>query len=198
MKFRDLNYHNVNHAEADRRFTGGLTYVGTFNVKHEYSPSAVYSVAKPDQSKGHKSFLLLTVVYDPFEQRSKMYVRGMEKDEIHPFAKRAGIYCFKCDDVIFSCMRHHSTRCKCGNVGTDGGDDEVHTWKPGEPGTYECGILDIVERTFNGRPESSNTKGIKPLRPRKRAKKASALQPVQAKPKRKRKAPTKARRKKTA
>jgi hypothetical protein len=121
MKLKKLNYYGFDHESVNKQFKGDLTFVNDFCVNDEYHPVAVYHAANPDRSKGHKDYLLI-------QTSSKGgLIRGMNADEIDKFRYQMGIHCPKCDEVIYSIMRHDYHKCSCGNASVDGGRDYLHT-----------------------------------------------------------------------
>lgn len=105
------NYYGFDHEAVNKAFPGGLTYITDFCINGEYHPVAVYRVANPDRSKGHKDYLLL----------NKGYVRGMNEEEIQSWRFQDALRCEGCQDVVYSVMRHDDRFCECGNVSIDGG-----------------------------------------------------------------------------
>ncbi len=121
MKLKVINYYGFDHALVNKRFSGDLTFINSFSVNSEYLPSAVYRAAKPDKSKGHKEFMLITK--DFWSNSGSYVVRGMTKREISKHAKRDGLQCLICNEVIFSTHRHGLIECECSNTFIDGGTD---------------------------------------------------------------------------
>lgn len=119
MKIREVNWYGFNHEKVAQQFGGELTYLRTFCVNGEYQPVAVYLAKNPDLTKGHKKYMLLQTV------EKKGLVRGMTEKEMAPFRVQMAIHCEKCDEVVYSIMRHHMNACSCGNVFIDGGRDYV-------------------------------------------------------------------------
>ena len=120
------NWYGFDHAAVKAKFDGSPDYVGTFCVRNEYRPVAVYRSENPDRSKGHKDFLLLHIQPgDPADPtpRHTAFVRGMDAAEIEPYWQQAAIRCPECQEVIYSCMRHDERLCGCGAVSIDGGRD---------------------------------------------------------------------------
>lgn len=105
-------------------FTGGLTYMSTFCLTGESSATAVYHVAKPDRSKDHKDFLLLSP--SPYLSPSWI-VRGMSWDEMSKHRYQWGGKCSNCNDIIYSRDRHDCRPCECGQCFLDGGKDYVRS-----------------------------------------------------------------------
>jgi len=119
------NWYGFDHEVVKAKFDGSPDYVGTFCVRDEYRPVAVYRSQGPDRSKGHKDFILLhTQRGDPEDPTtSATFIRGMDAAEIEPYWTQAAIRCGGCREVIYSCMRHEERLCGCGAVSIDGGRD---------------------------------------------------------------------------
>lgn len=113
----DHNYYGLKHEKIYQKLEGDVTYVGTFCVKGEYPPRAVYHDSNPDLEKGHKEYV--TLQRQPLT--SKWYISGLTKEEIEEFRFQDGICCLKCNDVIYSVTRHDYRSCSCKNCAIDGG-----------------------------------------------------------------------------
>ena len=137
MKLLKIPYHGFDHKAVNKYFSGGLTFCNEFCVNGEYTPVAVYKVANPDKSKGHKEYLLLQ------KNKGKGLVRGMTAEEIELYRFQDGVHCLTCEDVIFSMNRHDSHSCTCGKVSIDGGKD--YTKVSFEPKSlYEMVTIDLL------------------------------------------------------
>lgn len=133
----EKNWYGFDHDAVNKRFPGGLTYVGDFCVKGEYHPVAVYKVANPDRSKGHKDYILL----------NEGYIRGMNEDEIQEWRYQTAIQCIVCKDVVYSVMRHHDSHCDCNRVSIDGGRDYTLI-KFSNNTDYIPGRIDLLTQKF--------------------------------------------------
>ena len=113
----NFNWYGLNHANTSKVLKNDLEYVGSFCVKGEYQPVAVYYCANPNPLKGHKNYVLLCkdavlLTY---------IVRGMDKEEMEQWNYQDGLHCKTCDDVIYSINRHDMRYCECRAVFIDGG-----------------------------------------------------------------------------
>jgi hypothetical protein len=115
------NWYGLDHEKIKGMFEGDPKYIGTFCVKDEYHPSAVYHSANPNRAKGHKDYMLLTKQMLP--TGPQWYVRGMDAAEIEQYRYQDGLHCLDCDDLVYSVMRHDNRSCKCGAIAVDGGRD---------------------------------------------------------------------------
>lgn len=120
-----FNYYGFNHKEVDKKFKGDLTYVGTFCIKDESFPVAVYHAASPDTKKGHKAYMLLQVTKSS-PPATGVLVRGMTKTELYAERHQQGIQCPECKDIIYSVSRHDFRYCECQKHFIDGGRDYLH------------------------------------------------------------------------
>ncbi len=112
------NWYGFKHSGVSDKFSGGLTYVGTFCVNGEYAPVAVYKAAKPNKEKGHKKYMLLQVTN---HVPNELCVRGMSAAEMAAWRYHVGIICNKCQEVLYSVNRHDFRACDCGATKVDGG-----------------------------------------------------------------------------
>lgn len=133
---KNTNWYGFDHKKVNELFTGGLTYLNSFCVNGEYYPVAVYKVANPDKSKGHKKYLLLNGA-------PHNCVRGMDSKEMRKWRYQDAICCLKCNTIIYSVNRHHMNSCECGSISIDGGRDYTKlTYK--EDIIYEPIVLDLL------------------------------------------------------
>lgn len=117
MKLVKPNWYGIDHAAVARKFEGNPVFLNDFCIRGEYKPTAVYYCARPNKRKKHRTFVLLT------ETDHGMVIRGMSPREMKKYRFQAGLHCLKCDDVIYSVMRHDFRHCSCSNVSVDGGKD---------------------------------------------------------------------------
>lgn len=125
------NWYGFDHDVVRKRYgdlDGNLEYVGSFCVDKEYKPCAVYYAPNPDKTKGHQNFVLFS--YDSV--LLQYFVRGRTKKEITPYLKQVGMYCDKCEDVIYSVMRHDMRYCSCKRVSVDGGREYLRSSAEGQ------------------------------------------------------------------
>lgn len=108
MKILRPNWHHFDHKFVNRKFTGGLTYLGDNCIMGEYYPWAIYKVDKPDRSKGHKNFMLLKM-----DESGRGIVSGLTKKQMESARYVVGLLCLKCETAIYSAMRHHCQDCLC-------------------------------------------------------------------------------------
>jgi hypothetical protein len=130
------NWYGFDHAAAIRRFAA-TRYVGTFCVKDEYKPVAVYYSENPDTSLGHKNYILLHT------EGRRVWVRGMTSEEIEPFRYQAALRCNKCQEIVYSTMRHEFKYCGCQSCFIDGGRDYTRSGGDSTPG-----LIDLIENSF--------------------------------------------------
>lgn len=117
MKLIKINWYGLKHDEVIKRFEGDLKYVGTMPIVKILGTAAVYHARKPNREKGHKDYMLL------FARGDKMYVAGLTKEEMEKERKHQGVYCFNCDEVIYSVHHHDFHKCACGRISVDGGKE---------------------------------------------------------------------------
>lgn len=130
------NWYNLDHDAVNKKFEGELTYCGTFCVKNEYAPVAVYKSKKPNTKKGHKKYMLLVI------ERPQSIVRGMTAKEMMKWRFQDAIHCLKCNQVVYSVNRHDYRPCKCGSAFIDGGKD--YTRSGGDRKVYKIVRIDII------------------------------------------------------
>lgn len=116
-KFVRKNWYGFDHEAVNNQFGGELTFINSFNIGNEYHPVTIYKSKSPDVSKGHKKYMLLQTT------NHGGLVRGLSAQQMTKERTRSAIQCFKCDEVVFSAMRHDYSKCSCGNVFIDGGKD---------------------------------------------------------------------------
>lgn len=140
MKLQGLNtWYGFDHEEVNKRFDGNLTFLGTFCIKGQYEPSAVYVAAQPDLSKGHKKYMALT------KSGGLWYVQGCDEEEMEKYRSQDVLHCKECDEVIYSVMRHDFHSCSCESVSIDGGNDYTRClFKSRE--CFEIGSIDFVSQ----------------------------------------------------
>lgn len=117
------NHYGFNHDKVSIQFGGELTYIGTWCVKEEPHPVAVYQAANPDTSLGHKDFMLLQILPDPIHGTREGLVRGMTKTEVYRDRYQDGVECQTCREVLYSINLHDYRTCACGDTYVDGGRD---------------------------------------------------------------------------
>ena len=168
MKLIKRNYYGFDHKMVSEKFSGDLTYVNDFCLKgtnNGYVTVAVYHAKSPDRSKGHKEFMLLYSVYEPFMEKSQYYVSGRELDQMKKESKVQGIWCKDCDSVIYSVNRHHFHKCGCANeTFVDGGRDYTRY------GGKSMTSIELVEINLL---TDKIKKIVQPKRSQKRAKKSA-------------------------
>jgi hypothetical protein len=139
LKLQIPNWYRFRHDAVNRRFAGGLTFCNEFCVKGEYNPVAVYLCANPDRVKGHKDYLLLQV------NGGTVVVRGMDSGEMEQYRYQDGVHCKRCDQVVYSVMRHDMRSCGCRKtpVTIDGGRDYCKVSFYGRS-RYELVTIDLL------------------------------------------------------
>ena len=127
MKIKKESYNGFDHDKVYEQFEGDLLFVNEFCVRSDSMPCAVYRSTDPNRKKGHKDYLLLYMVSDPYhEEEDKIVVSGMDADEMEKYRHQMGLHCLKCDTVIYSMARHDNVSCDCGAISIDGGRDYHH------------------------------------------------------------------------
>jgi len=116
LKLENFNWYGIDHSKVNDHFEGDYTYIGTFCVKDEYTPRAIYFNAKPNRRKGHKDYMTLQG-----NGGYPTHISGISKKEMEQWRYQDGILCYKCDDLIYSVNRHDCRYCKCKSVAIDGG-----------------------------------------------------------------------------
>lgn len=145
MRIQKVNWYGFLHEKVSEHY-GGAEFINTFCVRGEYEPVAVYKAKNPDRSKGHKDYLLLQIISPvPGGDERVMLVRGMDRKEINEYRYQDAIYCKRCDEVIFSVMRHDARHCSCGGALVDGGADYLRYG--GDQELLEVVILDFLTDT---------------------------------------------------
>jgi len=122
MKIKQVNWYGFDHDVVNAKLTGGLTYCNDLCVFGEYQPVAVYAVKNPDRKQNHKDFVLLQTQKTPTGE-TQVLIRGLDKKDMRKFQFQDVIHCMKCDEVIYSVMRHHNNTCSCESVSIDGAKD---------------------------------------------------------------------------
>lgn len=115
-----FNWYGILHDQINNKFEGELEYCGTFCIKGNYNPSAVYKSKNPNHSKGHKKYMLLTKY--PY-QKDLWAVSGMTPQAMKKERYQIGLWCPVCGDVIYSVNRHDYRECECQSCFIDGGKD---------------------------------------------------------------------------
>jgi hypothetical protein len=134
LKLKDENYYELKHSEVAKHFEGNPEYM--FTIPIEGKARAVYYVKEPNKEKGYKHYMILYSVpsgtsFDPI----KLMVSGMDEEMLQKYCTIPVIQCRHCQDVIYSCDRHHMSTCSCKKVSIDGGD--VYVKISGEPQDYD-------------------------------------------------------------
>lgn len=143
---RSDTYYGFNTEIVNKKFNGGLTYCNTFCTGYD-RPAAVYKVANPDRSKGHKDYMLLWN-----DEYCMGWVSGMNADRMEQWRYQKGLKCNKCGDVMYSIDRHDFRHCKCGACAVDGGRDYLKI--SGEANSYEIIVFDLLENCVASESET--------------------------------------------
>lgn len=118
MKLQNLNeWYSIDHKKVNENFEGDYTFLGTFCIKDQYAPSAVYLNSNPNKEKNHKKYMALT------KTDENWFIQGCDEEEMEKYRFQSAIHCKKCDCVIYSVMRHDFHSCQCGDIKIDGGKD---------------------------------------------------------------------------
>lgn len=138
------NWYGLNHEKVMETFEGAFTYLGTFCVKGEYLPRAVYYNAAPNRAKGHKDYMTLQ------GSEGELYVAGIDAKDMKKEFKQAAVKCLLCDDIIYSVNRHHCHYCSCKKIFIDGGKDYVRIGLE-EGAEYKTGTINFKTGKFRVR-----------------------------------------------
>jgi len=117
MRLVKPDWFGIDYKALAASLEGSCTYLNTFCILGEYSPSAIFKCASPNKAKGHQKYVLLS------KSAGQWFIRGMSAQQMAKFRYQDAIHCLSCDDVIYSVMRHDMNRCTCGKVSIDGGKD---------------------------------------------------------------------------
>lgn len=114
-KLKHLNYYGFDHKVAYKKLNV-VKYLGDSTIKgFGGTVWSIYYSKKPDRSKSHKDYVFLCM------RDEALYINGKNKDELGDVLKVDGVYCKKCEDVIYSAHVHDFHYCHCGAVAVDGG-----------------------------------------------------------------------------
>lgn len=136
---QQINYYSFDHKAVTKHFEGNPVYCNTFCINGEYKPVSVYYSSKPNRKKGHKDYLLLST-----DNLYEVLIRGMNKKEIEPFRFQNAVHCLKCNDIIYSVIRHDFRHCSCESVNIDGGKDYTKIGYKSES-KYKVVVLDLIK-----------------------------------------------------
>lgn len=142
LDLEKFNWYGFNHDAVQEMFEGDLTYVGTFCVKDNYLPVAVYHNAKPNRNKKHKDYLLLWLEYEAGRGVQRALVAGLDERDMLKEKLQSGIFCYRCKDLIYSVNRHDFRYCKCEACAIDGGKD--YTKISGNIEDYQLVTIDLL------------------------------------------------------
>lgn len=118
MTLKEVNYYGLKHEEVAKKFTGGLTYVRSFQIRG--NTWAVYKAANPDRELGRKDYMMLGK--QPLTD--KWYVSGCTPEDMEKERYQDAVMCANCQTVLYSINRHHYHTCDCENkTMVDGGKD---------------------------------------------------------------------------
>ena len=138
LKLKNFNWYGIKHDVVMEHFEGDFTYVGTFCVKDEYTPRAVYFNSKPNRTKLHKDYMTLQ------GQGSKAtHVSGIDKKDMEEWRYQDGLLCKKCGDLVYSINRHDCHWCKCKKCAIDGGRDYSRVL--GHKKDYTLVTIDLIK-----------------------------------------------------
>ena len=121
LKQENFNYYGLD-IEKSANFLGeNVKYLGTFCIKGNYLPSAMFYSPNTDKDKGHKHYPYL------FIQNSVLYVGALDPEEFEKEKFQSGLFCQNCNSVIYSVNRHDYRFCNCedekNKISIDGGKD---------------------------------------------------------------------------
>lgn len=116
MKLILNNFYRFDIEQVAKKFGEVVKFCGTFTVKNEYRPVAIFKMKNPDRKKGHKKFLSLQLL-----ENGDGLIRGFEAKDLAQYRFQSGLHCNKCDEVIYSSFRHLMVHCTCGECSVDGG-----------------------------------------------------------------------------
>ena len=115
------NYHGIIFDEVCNILEGDIKYIGTMSINEQKTPVSVFYSVKPNRSKGHKDFVLVSRFDD------KIYVQGMDMKDFEKYQYQTGVICQKYGEFIYSIYRHDFRECECGSCFVDGGRDYLRT-----------------------------------------------------------------------
>lgn len=122
MKIKRNNFYGLDHKVVAKMFKGNLKYIGDYVYGTNYKPSAFYHAPKYDKLKGHKEYVFLTLNTGGKEGQGS-YISGLTKEQAKEvLGNISGLWCLKCDTVIYSSYRHDLVSCGCKYpISVDGG-----------------------------------------------------------------------------
>lgn len=113
-KHLDRTWFGFDHEKVNNHFLGDLTFKAEADLNGR--TWAIYHVANPDRSLGHKDYLLLS------RQGQEVIVSGMDADAMEILRWVQGIACLNCNTAMYSVHRHDGHGCSCSNNAfVDGG-----------------------------------------------------------------------------
>lgn len=123
MKIKKQDWYGFDHEAINNKLSGDLIFCNYFCVKGEYNPVAVYKAANPDESKGHKKYVLIHKTPE-----GTGVIRGMTTQEMKKERYQDAVICPSCDTLLYSVNRHNFHKCGCPNdVFVDGGKDYLRS-----------------------------------------------------------------------
>ena len=135
---------SIDHEKVKSSYEGNPVFVGYLALFGGLNPMATYFVEKPNREKGHKDYLLIFSKYDPFTEKSNIFVSGVDlKDISERDRKRVAVFCRNCKELIYSLTRHSFEKCTCGAEFVDGGADYLRSRPCAE--THEVDLLSTKE-----------------------------------------------------
>jgi hypothetical protein len=134
MKLKKCNWHGIDHLEVSKRFEGDLEFVNDMILFIDKKPitAAVYHAKNPNLKKGHKEFMCLAVAYSDDLKEKRLFVFGRTRKQLLKDCETLGVWCYLCDEVIYSVHRHHFNECSCKSIYCDGGKDYLR-WGVSDP-----------------------------------------------------------------
>lgn len=121
LNHKEFNYFGYDIKICSKHLGDNVEYLGTFCIKGNYFPCAVFYSPDPNLEKGHKNYPFL------HSTDSEVWIGAMDESEFEDERYQDGIYCIHCDSVIYSVNRHDYRMCNCKDgdkkVSIDGGRD---------------------------------------------------------------------------
>lgn len=142
MKLQEENWYGLDHKAVGEHMEGEFTYKNNFFIEKLQEVGAVYYNTKPNREKDHKDYLIIFGKYDPVTENSKLFVTGLDTEDMKKERYQDGVYCSCCEDVIYSMYRHDYRECSCKKCFIDGGKDYTKTGTEGQ-----VVKIDLLERT---------------------------------------------------
>jgi hypothetical protein len=131
------SWFGFDHSAVKARFGGDPSFVAEFEI--DGKPWAVYHCPNPDRSKGHKDFLMLTLITDLNGSR-RAVVSGRDFSEMEKHRFQTGVLCKSCGSILYSRANHDYRICPCDNMSmVDGGRSYIRY------GGQDLSLVEMIE-----------------------------------------------------